>query len=256
MTKDTFSDLDRNGYCVFENFATKDRLAQFEKEVAIVSSSCAKRLGVDDTGDNGLIAAFRAGGPFRDVLYRMIQNLPALRAITNDVVETDGVQQALREQGFELPGVSHSMRVDIPNEAAFQLPPHQDYAGMRSHRALRVWLALRQADEHYGTMAVFPGSHRNGALPHNTENRAYPKIEAEDLAGSEEKIVHADAGTGILFDMLLVHRSVPNISDAIKFTLTITMQDLAVLADPSDENDSIGKYFHLHAARADARKNA
>lgn len=244
--------LDRDGFAVFERCVPEALLCVFEKEVGEFSSASGRRIGVEGNGDAGLLGVFRRGGNFRSICYQMIQGLPALRQIGNHLAESPAIGALLQHYQFKLPAFSQSMRVDIPDEADFLLPPHQDYAGMRSHKALRFWLPLRDADESSGTMAVYPGTHRAGVLDHSAGDARYPAV-PDAAIGAAPKVVEAVAGTGVLFDMFLVHKSIPNNSDKIKFTLTFTIQDLAALADPDDGTDPVAQYFHLHRARTEAR---
>ncbi len=124
---------------------------------------------------------------------------------------------------------------------------------MRSNKALRVWLPLRDVGPGIGSMRVYEGSHANGVIDHDAGDAASPTVPEEKL--SSYNIVEAEisAGTGILFDMMLVHESTPNTSNRIKFILTFTIQDLLDIADPDDPADHVGNYYMLHRARTEAR---
>jgi len=247
--------LEVDGYTVLDSLVPSDLLQNFEQEIAQLSQSCGQRIGISGHRDDGLLGAFRRGGAYRGILYQLIQGLPALRRIGDHLAKTEPIAALLQHYQFELPAFSQSMRVDIPNEPDFLLPPHQDYASMRSHKAFRIWLPLRDADTHNGTMAVYPGTHRQGVLDHTSGDPRYPSVPENNLP-DEQAIIVAASGTGVLFDMLLVHRSIANQSDRIKFTLTFTVQDLVAIADPDDRDDPVGQYFHLHRTRTDARKTS
>ena len=247
--------LEKNGFAVLDELVPANLLQDFELEIARLSQSCGQRIGIAGTGDDGLLGAFRRGGAYRGILYQLIQGLPALQRIGNHLAKADAIGAVLQHYRYELPAFSQSMRVDIPNEPDFLLPPHQDYASMRSHKAFRIWLPLRDANTRNGTMAVYPATHRQGVFDHSSGDPRYPAV--PDSALPEHQVeIEAAAGTGILFDMLLVHRSIANRSNRIKFTLTFTVQDLAEIADPDDRDDPVGQYFHLHRARSNARKAA
>jgi hypothetical protein len=246
------SELERQGFSLIPALIPSALLQQFEREIEQLARACAQRCGVEHDGDVGIIESFRNGGPYRTILYQLIQGLPALRRIGAYLDSHALMSQLLAHHEFTLPAASQSMRVDIPDEADFLLPNHQDYASMRSHRALRIWIPLRDANETAGTMAVFPGSHELGVLPHDAGDARYPAI-AEEAFNADPHVVTAKAGDGVVFNLLLAHTSVANHSERIKFTLTFTIQDLAQLADPDDPGDLVGRYFHLHRERTRAR---
>lgn len=250
----TIEVLDRDGFAVLDRCVPEDLLRAFEQEVGEFSRASGRRIGIEEDGDAGLLGIFRRGGHYRSICYQMIQGLPALRRIGNHLTESPAIGALLQHYRFELPAFSQSMRVDIPDEPDFLLPAHQDYASTRSHKALRLWIPLRDASENSGTMAVYPGTHRSGVLDHSAGDARYPAVPDAEIA-SPPKLIEAAAGTGILFDMLLVHKSVANRAERIKYTLTFTIQDLAALADPDDKDDPVGRYFHLHRARTEARKS-
>ena len=245
--------MEKDGFAVLDALVPAGLLHDLEQEIARLSQSCGQRIGITGSGDDGLLGAFRRGGAYRGILYQMIQGLPALQRIGEHLAKTEAIDALLRHYRFELPAFSQSMRVDIPDEPDFLLPPHQDYASMRSHKAFRIWMPLRDANTHNGTMSVYPGTHRQGVLDHSSGDPKYPAV-PESMLPETQIVIEAAAGTGILFDMLLVHRSIANRSDRIKFTLTFTVQDLVAIADPDDRQDPVGQYFHLHRARTDARK--
>lgn len=161
-----------------------------------------------------------------------------------------GLLEAL---GFDLPSVQTNLRVDLPNEEKFMLPMHQDYASMRSHKAVRIWLPLRSVDKNNGTMTVVPGSNNEGPLEHITNDAKTPFVAPQHYERYQREVLSLEGGTGIIFDMLLLHETVMNRSDQIKFVHIITIQDLAHLANPDDPDDLIGRYFHVHKKRTEAR---
>lgn len=100
-------------------------------------------------------------------------------------------------------------RLALPDAPHLTTPPHQDhwYTGGTTN-LWTVWIPLTDAPLELGPLAVLPGSHRNGLLPH-----------AGAGAGRQGVRVPADvpfaatplaAGDAILFHCLTVHRALPN----------------------------------------------
>ncbi len=80
-----------------------------------------------------------------------------------------------------------------------------DQAGM-----VGLWLALDPADEENGCLRFLPGSHKNRLTREEAAD-----VEQRALAGvlSEEVVVPANPGDGILINSLVLHASEPNRSD-------------------------------------------
>lgn len=255
MTDTVISEFNEKGYTVLHGCVPPDLLEQFENELtALANSATFDRFAEEDMGpEERFLAAFRQNGHFRSVLYSMIQTLPSLRKIGDALMALPQIQEILADREFAIPGYSQSMRVDIPDEETFMLPPHQDYAGMRSNKAIRVWLPLRAVGPGLGSMRVYDGSHAGGVIDHDAGTAKNPAVPQDKLDGFPVHEVTAPGGTGIAFDMMLVHESTANRSDRTKFILTFTIQDLASLANPDDPEDKVGRYFNLHRARTAAR---
>ena len=163
-------ELKDNGFYAWPSMVSEPQLARFEQDMSALSESLATKLGVSHEGDRGIITAFERGGQFRHVLYNKIQGMEVLSEITRYAMKTVSDLGLLEALGFDLPSVQTNLRVDLPNEEKFMLPMHQDYASMRSHKAVRIWLPLRSVDKNNGTMTVVPGSNNEGPLEHNTND--------------------------------------------------------------------------------------
>jgi hypothetical protein len=255
MHKSIEDSLTCNGYTLLHNCIPQTLLDLFESNLKTLSASLPDVETKLNNSDAALIEKYRMGGSFRPTLHQMLQTLPALHQIGEVLFNLPEITVLLNHMGFVLPGYSYNLRVDIPNEETYLLAPHQDYAGMRSRRAVRVWLPLRDVGPVIGSMQVYEGSQAEGVLPHTAGTPSNPAVEPDALSAYSPKMLALPAGTGVLFDMLLAHASVPNISDRIKFILVFTIQDLSALANPDNPDDKIGSYAHLHKVRTDARKH-
>jgi hypothetical protein len=102
-------------------------------------------------------------------------------------------------------------RLALPNAPHLTTPPHQDhwYTGGTTN-LWTVWIPLTDTPLELGPLAVLPGSHASGLLPHDGQGAgrqrvrvpADPRFAAAPLA----------AGDAILFNCLTVHRALPNIT--------------------------------------------
>jgi hypothetical protein len=73
-----------------------------------------------------------------------------------------------------------------------------------------VWVPLGACPLALGPLAVLPGSHRRGLLPHAGETAWRRAVDvADDAAWAALDLEHGDA---IFFSWLTVHRALPNVS--------------------------------------------
>jgi ectoine hydroxylase-related dioxygenase (phytanoyl-CoA dioxygenase family) len=102
-------------------------------------------------------------------------------------------------------------RIALPGAPHLTTPPHQDhwYTG-GSTNLWTTWIALTDAPLELGPLAVLPGSHRYGLLPHHGEGDGRQGVDVPD--GAAFAAAPLAAGDSILFNCLTVHRALPNVT--------------------------------------------
>jgi ectoine hydroxylase-related dioxygenase (phytanoyl-CoA dioxygenase family) len=100
-------------------------------------------------------------------------------------------------------------RLAMPDALHQTTPPHQDhwYTGGTTN-LWTVWIALTEIPLALGPLAVLPGSHVKGLLPHDGQGagrQGVQVIEDEQFAASP-----LAAGDAIFFNCMTVHRALPN----------------------------------------------
>ena len=132
---------------------------------------------------------------------------------------------------------------------------HQDYGTMRSHKAWRMWIPLRAVNEEYGTMKIVLGSHKLGVVPHDLSDPNYPVVNEYVYQGLPTHTLDLPAGSGVIFNPLTLHTSIPNRSNRMKYILLIQIQDHSAMVDPDDADDDMAILIRTTEAREIARKN-
>ena len=106
-------------------------------------------------------------------------------------------------------------------------------------------------------MEVVPGSHSRGPYPYSRgETPGSAFIDHQELTrrGLAAQSLVLPAGDGVIFSPWLVHGSVPNRSDRIKWVLLLHVQDLAAFVNPDEPADPIRPFLDLMVrGRAAAR---
>ncbi|MGP4089114.1 phytanoyl-CoA dioxygenase family protein [Streptomyces sp. KR55] len=111
----------------------------------------------------------------------------------------------------------------------FEIPWHQDGINDRIEldpaRSVAAWLALTDARVDTGCLHIVPGSQRAGYLPYGAEEDTGASrgraLGAHVAEGTRGVPVSVDAGSGLLMDVRLLHRSHSNRGNGVRLGLNI-----------------------------------
>lgn len=247
-----YHELAEQGFTVLAGVIGEDDLHRFEDQIAALVAAQLAERGLQPRHSDPFIDLFAVGGAYTDRLYKLLERLLVLQRM--NVRIADGFERAgfFDRLGLQVPIVWPDIRADIPSDATRLLPVHQDYRSMQCARAYRLWIPLRPSNEELGSMCVFPGTHRQGPVPHELSDPRAPHIAPARYRECERVVFDLPAGDAVLLDPLLFHASVPNRSWRTKFTLMIQMQDLATMIDPDD--GSYGAFDQAMSARVAAKQ--
>lgn len=116
-------------------------------------------------------------------------------------------------------------RLALPRARRQTTPPHQDGWYTGGTTLWTVWIPLTDVPLSLGPIAVLPGSHHHGLLPHKGK-----------AAGRQGVCVAADApfaasdlaaGDAVLFHCLTIHRALPNLTrDRVRLSADYRYQPL------------------------------
>ncbi len=116
-------------------------------------------------------------------------------------------------------------RPKLPDQELTTVPWHQDssYFGpdTAGSRIITAWLPLVPADEACGCLQVVPGSDREGLLPHRQERAGGGFLEIADRQPDPAQVrsIPCRPGDVLILNNLLWHRSLPNRSEIIRWSL-------------------------------------
>lgn len=120
-------------------------------------------------------------------------------------------------------------RAKLPDQELTVIPWHQDLAYLRPEEAgdtlvVNFWIPLVDATVANGCMEVMRGSHRLGLLPHShlistPGHKGGKGIADTDLPPCEVVAGEVDVGDVLMTTERLVHRSIPNRSDTVRWSV-------------------------------------
>jgi phytanoyl-CoA hydroxylase len=225
------------GYALVEGALAPEDLAPVTAEIDEVVARVARELFAA-----GTIASAHEGEGFETRLARISEaSNAAFRVLFNRMYLGPALFGLLRHEkilrlvegllGPEImchPG--YRIRPKIPDIAAMKhitnVPWHQDsgYLAPECDGALLVtaWVPLTRATIDNGCLEVLPGAHRGGLLPHrNARGGAYLDVAPEALPAIAPRAVPARPGDVLLLSNLTPHRSTPNRTDRVRWSVDV-----------------------------------
>ena len=122
-----------------------------------------------------------------------------------------------------------ALRPKMPDLDLMDIPWHQDLAYLIPEEAgetlvVNFWIPLVEATEQNGCMQVIPGSHLEGLIAHDLwletpGHKGARGIADADLPASGIVTCEVDAGDVLLTMERLVHRSIPNRSKTVRWSV-------------------------------------
>ena len=245
-----FDDLRSCGHLLLPQVLDRRHLEVFETAVDEVSRAQIESRGIDPGDREPLIALLQSGHEYRVLLVTLLKRLQIVHEMSVAVGRMLERLDFFRWSEFAVPAVWPTLRVDLPHDETYCLNMHQDYKTTRCHRAWRLWIPLRDADEHHGTLKLIPGTQALGPLPHRLDETNSPEVQAIHYGNARADTLAVAAGDAVLFDPCLVHGSVPNRSDRTKFVLLVHVQDVSTVIHPDDPDDALAGFVAVSEEQA------
>jgi len=121
-------------------------------------------------------------------------------------------------------------RAKLPHHQATVVPWHQDLGYLREEAdqtfMVNFWIPLVDAPLESGPLQVIPGSHRWGLIPHSHVD-GYLGIPEGELPPHTVVDCPMRVGDLLLIQHKTVHRSTPNVSDRVRWSLDLRYSDPA-----------------------------
>lgn len=241
LTPEQIRFYDREGYLVLPRLLTDADLAPARAAMEHKVDLIADELYAD-----GLVTNRRESAPFATRLARLFDGLteahflrygrswrdrlPGYFHLMSNPKILDAVESLIGPEIFANP--VYNTRPKVPGVAAGAVPWHQDksyWPGARSNPVITVWIPLVDATQENGCLQIWPRTHRSDLLSFHAEVRTgtgYTEIDDEHLVRARREAVGLPlaAGGAILFNDRCVHRSTPNHTDHVRWSVDLRYQ--------------------------------
>jgi hypothetical protein len=185
-------------------------------------------------------------------LYKISRRFPSVKQLASD--------PWLSKVSADLMGTMFSacchftnVRIDLPGEDKYLLPPHQDFPYIQgSQNGVTWWVPFTDAPPEVGPPTFIPGTHKLGVLKvrefdyEKTGGNGGMSFSIDDDSALKgvgyAPSLHVKFGEAMIFHTLLVHRSEPNNSSIARLNTQIRFSD-PMLIDSFERNYPEGLYL-------------
>tara|TARA_B100001029_G_C15045693_1_gene446940 strand:+ start:1124 stop:1879 length:756 start_codon:yes stop_codon:yes gene_type:complete len=221
----------RDGYFIIKNIIKPSKIKKFNQEI----SQITKIISKENKSSSKKFAEAFENSKKRSIFYNLMQNTKIVREITNDInfyFEKNKIYNLLN---FKIPSITNALIISLPGETKNLNPLHQDIYNFFSFNFFKIWIPMTKVDEKHGSMEMFKGSNALGYIKPKFINKycTYPEIDKKIVKNYKSEILKLHPGSVVLFDPLIIHRSLKNKSNKVRFNIGIDIQDIKSTGDQS-----------------------
>jgi len=229
--------IENEGFCILKNLVSKDLINNF--------SSVIEEIEKDN---NKYFFEVYAKHEYRPNIYKLMQNITPVNQIACDIDKQFKESKLYNNFSFKAPCISTGLLISLPGEEKFLNPLHQDIYAYNSTKFLKFWIPMTQVDEFYGSMAFYKGSHKLGYVEPSFKdgNNHYPSLDKKIVMGFEKIVLDIPLGDGVIFDPLIFHKFIKNVSNTTRFTVCLYLHDFNF----KDNFKDLDKYKKISKIRA------
>lgn len=230
-----------NGFVILKNFLQDSDLEPIRESLFRLINHQRSLVGLSEISassrclfDEGILELCERNRECGGAIYRAARTLLEIHQLSVDerIME---VSKNLMQTDFVMCSANKDLRMDFPGEDKYLFPWHQDYPySLGSSNGLVYWIPLRPVGEFNGSLSVIPGSHKAGLRKVHVlsdevaQSRAHTIRIADEESSVDSKSalrVSMDPGDVLVFSNMLIHKSNPNSSDSIRWTLQFRVND-------------------------------
>jgi len=244
--------FDRDGYVIRRGLLAHSRIERIQQRMlTIMRPYCS--VGPDgEEPQHALDRCFyevsALGSDVKSNVYKMFSRLADLPLL----LEEPGIRATVADLGFtDFTIQAYSIFCLEPGNVRHKFLPHQDLRNRTSLKSLIVWAPMSQGQS-LGGMACWPGSHRGGPLKHTLSEGGQLMLDENCYAAFERTdLTDYEPGDVVFMNPYLIHESVENDGDAIRWTAVVKIDDIR-------SNDHLTRDLHPFPIEEyiDGRSNA
>ena len=217
------------GFCVFRNIYKKNNFVPIFKKIEQITNSqldnliASKDFKKKQSIDKKIVYLQKKNDLFRKNLYDVMQGFPE----TANLGLNKKIYKVAKFLNIKVPILRTSqIRMDLPKDRRFLIPPHQEVKGIRSPNMIFFISAMRDINNNMGSLNLSPGSFLlNSLLPKTSDKNKYQFVDKKIYKKYPLIFFPLLAGETILLNMNTIHGSRSNISKKIRWSSIVRIED-------------------------------
>lgn len=226
--------FERDGYELCKGLIARASVRRIRAQmVDIMRPYCDRKVRGPDDLDEAFAQITRRGGSLRGNVLKLCSRLASLPLLLSE----PGVQRKVAEIGIRTPAIqAYSVLCMEPHVEKFLFEPHQDLKQRMSLSTIAFWVPL-SAGPNVGGLGLAVGSHAKGPLHHGLSARGQLVLPQDAYAGLPQvELTDYEEGDCLLFSPYLIHWSIPNTGERLRWTVSLKIDEVA---DPAHLQQSI-----------------
>lgn len=214
-------DYKNQGFYVLKNFFDKKTLFSIQLKIRKIFS-----LFYGSGSDFDIIDLYKKDFNLYLQCAKMCQNIPDLYKLYTSDFELKLQQLNLSFPVYNMRPVVHlSSKHTASHQFYWKANAHQDWYGMRgSLDGIVAWLPIFDIKKEHGFLEVIPKSHLQGLKKHVLSGPTYEIC--EELEENKFESIEIELGDVLIFSAFTIHRSGINLTDEIRFALSLRFDNL------------------------------
>ena len=215
----------KDGFLILKNVIPIKYINYFNKDLKLIKKNLQKQMGVENKEFEYLFGKNK----FRSRIYNLMQNLSSVRDVSNYIEKFLIKEKFFKKLKFKTRSISNGLIISLPNETKNLNPLHQDIYNYNSSKFVKLWIPMTKVDQIHGTMQMFKESHNLGFLKplYKSKKSTYPIINKKHLKNFEYEIFNLKPKSIVIFNPLIIHKGINNISTKVRFNIGIDIQDIS-----------------------------
>ena len=238
--------FENNGCVIFDNGIEESDVSDIRAQLeSVIQQQVSKHLSrgspfLEANGfDRGLIELADHDETLRKNIYDVVQSLSSVYRFSTNPAFT----RIATDLGIKIPIMTVQLRMDLPGDERFLIPPHQEICGIRSHNLVFMWIPLVDVSNEMGALSVAPGSHQLGPIvPTVSDDNRYQFIPPELYMESHPiGQIPMESGEMVVLGKHVIHGSHPNTTDRPRWACIFRFEDAANMPF-LDGDDSLDQF--------------
>jgi hypothetical protein len=220
--------FEREGYEFCKGLIGRDTIRRIRAEmVDIMQPYCDQRVRGPDDLDEAFAQVTRRGGALRGNVLKLCSRLASLPLLLAE----PGVRRKIDEIGMRTPAIqAYSILCMEPHVEKFLFEPHQDLKQRMSLRTIAFWVPL-SGGPGVGGLGLAVGSHTKGPLRHGVSAGGQLVLPPDSYTGlPQRELTDYDEGDCLLFSPYLIHWSIPNAGECLRWTVSLKIDEVSAPA--------------------------